>query len=221
MSDWLAIFEGAAFALTVKGDMYKFFSKVFEGVDGIAIETVINEVRCFNAKRTAKAMKEIYERLNHAGIEPKKVPIKTLIPILENISIEEDETLSEKWSNLLESSIKGTFIHPSYIDLLEKISPNDAKVLDIIFKQSEIKSIKDFSINRLISEVNIKAEMSKEDLIESLEILLNKSLINIDGVSKMPNLSLIDLNDTTAKLTTIGKKIMRLVTEKEDKNNKD
>lgn len=165
MSDWLAIFSGAAFALTVKGDIYKFLSKVFEGVDGIAIETVINEVRCFNAKRTAKAMEEIYERLNHAGIEPKKVPIKTLIPILENISIEEDETLSDKWSKLLESSIKGTFIHPSYIDILEKISPNDAKVLDIIFKQSEIKSIKYFSINRLISEVNIKAEMSKEDLI--------------------------------------------------------
>ncbi|MBW4429009.1 MAG: DUF4393 domain-containing protein [Nostoc desertorum CM1-VF14] len=221
MSDWLAIFSGAAFALTVKGDIYKFLSKVFEGVDGIAIETVINEVRCFNAKRTAKAMEEIYERLNHAGIEPKKVPIKTLIPILENISIEEDETLSDKWSKLLESSIKGTFIHPSYIDILEKISPNDAKVLDIIFKQSEIKSIKDFSINRLISEVNIKAEMSKEDLIESLEILLNKSLINIDGVSKMPNLSLIDLNDTTPQLTTIGKKFMRLVTEKEEKNNKD
>jgi hypothetical protein len=221
MSDWLAIFSGAAFALTVKGDMYKFLSKVFEGVDGIAIETVINEVRCFNAKRTAKAMEEIYERLNHAGIEPKKVPIKTLIPILENISIEEDETLSDKWSKLLESSIQGTFIHPSYIDILEKISPNDAKVLDIIFKQSEIKSIKDFSINRLISEVNIKAEMSKEDLIESLEILLNKSLINIDGVSKMPNLSLIDLNDIKAQLTTIGKKFMRLVTEKEEKNNKD
>lgn len=221
MSDWLAIFSGAAFALTVKGDIYKFLSKVFEGVDGIAIETVINEVRCFNAKRTAKAMEEIYERLNHAGIEPKKVPIKTLIPILENISIEEDETLSDKWSKLLESSIKGTFIHPSYIDILEKISPNDAKVLDIIFKQSEIKSIKDFSINRLISEVNIKAEMSKEDLIESLEILLNKSLINIDGVSKMPNLSLIDLNDIKAQLTTIGKKFMRLVTEKEEKNNKD
>ncbi|MBD0264156.1 MAG: DUF4393 domain-containing protein [Tolypothrix sp. Co-bin9] len=213
MSDWLAIFSGAAFALTVKGDIYKFLSKVFEGVDGIAIETVINEVRCFNAKRTAKAMEEIYERLNHAGIEPKKVPIKTLIPILENISIEEDETLSKKWSKLLESSIKGTFIHPYYIDIFEKISPNDAKVLDIIFKQSEIKSIKDFSINRLISEVNIKAEMSKEDLIESLEILLNKSLINIDGVSKMPNLSLIDLNDTTAQLTTIGKNFMRLVTE--------
>jgi hypothetical protein len=162
MSDWLAIFSGAAFALTVKGDIYKFLSKVFEGVDGIAIETVINEVRCFNAKRTAKAMEEIYERLNHAGIEPKKVPIKkTLIPILENISIEEDETLSEKWSKLLESSIKGAFIHPSYIDILEKISPNDANVLDIIFKQSEIKSIKDFSITRLISEVNIKAKMSK------------------------------------------------------------
>jgi hypothetical protein len=104
---------------------------------------------------------------------------------------------------------------------LEKISPNDAKVLDIIFKQSEIKSIKDFSITRLISEVNIKAEMSKEDLIESLEILLNKSLINIGGVSKMPNLSLIDFNDTTVQLTTIGKKFMILVTEKEEKNNKD
>ena len=104
---------------------------------------------------------------------------------------------------------------------MEKISPNDAKVLDIIFKPSEIKSIKHFSIARLISEVNIKAEMSKEDLIESLEILLNKSLINIDGVSKIPNLSLIDLNDTTVQLTTLGKKFLRLVTEKEEKNNKD
>lgn len=221
MSDWLAIFSGAAFALTVKGDLYKFLSKVFEGVDGIAIETVINEVRCFNAKRTAKAMEEIYERLNHAGIEPKKVPIKTLIPILENISLEEDETLSEKWSKLLESSIRGTFIHPSYIDILEKISPNDAKVLDIIFKEYEMELAKKKSINQLTSEVNIKAEMSKEDLIESLEILLNKSLINIDGVSRMPNLSLLDLNSTTVQLTTIGKKFMRLVTEKEENNNKD
>lgn len=37
----------------------------------------------------------------------------------------------------------------------------------------------------------------------------------------MPNLSLIDLNDTTVQLTTIGKKFMILVTEKEEKNNKD
>lgn len=221
MSDWLAIFEGAAFALTVKGDIYKFVSKVFEGVDGITIETVLNEVRCFNAKRTAKAMEEIYGRLNNAGIEPNKVPTKTLIPILKNISLEEDETLSEKWSKLLESSIKGTFIHPSYIDILEKISPNDAKVLDIIFKQDEIESAPKKIISQLISEVNIKAEMSKEDLIESLEILLNKSLINIDGVNRMPNFSLLDLNTTTVQLTTIGKKIMILVTEKEENNNKD
>ncbi|MHC5762385.1 hypothetical protein [Nostoc sp.] len=103
----------------------------------------------------------------------------------------------------------------------KELPPNDAKVLDIIFKEVEIKLIKDFSITRLISEVNIKAEMSKEDLIESLEILLNKSLINIGGVSKMPNLSLIDFNDTTVQLTTIGKKFMMLVTGKEEKNNKD
>jgi hypothetical protein len=142
MSEFVTLIEGMGLALLVKGEVYKFVTTVFgksaEEVSGI----LSNEVRCFNAQRTAQALLKSYKALKEAGIEPQKVQLKTLIPLLEGISLEEDEELQKRWTNLLTSAIAVGKIHPSFPNILSEVDQTDAKVLDHLFNSHRMLQYK-------------------------------------------------------------------------------
>ncbi len=157
MSDWLSVLEGAGLSLLVKGDIYKFVSTVFGGTAEQVTEFVNNEVRYFNAQRTAQAFAKVYKTLEEEGIQPQRIRRKILIPLLEGISFEdEDENLQQKWINLLTSAVIGGSISPSYSSILNDLSPLDVKVLDTINK------LKNATGKRKISEVSVLLELSSE-----------------------------------------------------------
>jgi hypothetical protein len=41
------------------------------------------------------------EMLEDAGLQPGPVPLKTLVPLLQYASLEDDKSLQERWANLL------------------------------------------------------------------------------------------------------------------------
>jgi hypothetical protein len=95
-----------------------------------------DEVRFYRFKKQVKLLTDAQEILKQAGIDPKKVPLKTLCPILEGAALEEDESMSARWAALLATAAnpKSTIVvQPSFPEILKQLSPLEAKILDLIF----------------------------------------------------------------------------------------
>ena len=74
--------------------------------------------------------------LNNRGVKPQPVPIKLLLPVLENGCLEEDESMIDHWATLLANAADPNAtpsILPSYASILKDLSPLEAKVLDSIY----------------------------------------------------------------------------------------
>jgi Glu-tRNA(Gln) amidotransferase subunit E-like FAD-binding protein len=135
VSEWVAALEGVALALLVKGDIYKFLTTVFGMTAEEVGKTLTTNIRNFNAKKTAETFAVVYKQLEDTGTAAHRVAPKILYPILEGISLEEDEYLKEKWTKLLTSSIAKGEIHPSYI-ILENLA-EQLKIKEITEKIRE------------------------------------------------------------------------------------
>jgi hypothetical protein len=71
--------------------------------------------------------------LNIGSVVAEPVPDKIAIPILDAASLEDDETLQEKWAGLLASAADPAsrdIVHPSFPEMLKTFSPQEAKFLD-------------------------------------------------------------------------------------------
>ncbi len=84
----------------------------------------------FNVFQKAKAMAA------EAGFDPQQVNLKTLLPLLEGASLEDNPSLSDKWAALLANAADpadSISIKPVYADILRQLTPHEAQVLDKIF----------------------------------------------------------------------------------------
>ena len=101
-----------------------------------------DRVRVYRLKNQVRMLAKAQKMLRDAGIDPNSVPLRTLVPILEGASLEDDEYLSTKWAGLLASVASGQnqlTSHPSYANILAQLSPNEAKYLDQLAQLVELK----------------------------------------------------------------------------------
>ncbi len=80
--------------------------------------------------------------LENKGIVPHKVLPKTLLPIIENGSLEEDENMKDRWSAMLANAAdpnSNSIIRPGYPDILKQLSPLEIKILDTFYDQVKDK----------------------------------------------------------------------------------
>ena len=100
---------------------------------GLTFGEHVRQVR-FN--RQLRLFARTKEKLGDAGISPKQVPLKILYPLIQNVALEEDDSLQDKWAALLANSCKeGNGVLPSFPDILKQITPAEAKFLDSAFDE--------------------------------------------------------------------------------------
>lgn len=69
-------------------------------------------------------------KVEEAGVEPRPVPARLLMPLLEKGSLEEDAELQDHWSWLLaHAAMEPDRVPPSYVAILSELSPRDAGIL--------------------------------------------------------------------------------------------
>jgi hypothetical protein len=62
--------------------------------------------------------------------------LKTLLPILESASLEDDEDLHDRWANLLANAAAfDGRVHPSFTQILQGLTGSEAKFLDAIYER--------------------------------------------------------------------------------------
>jgi hypothetical protein len=94
-----------------------------------------DKIRAFRLRNLERAAQRAAEQLSVEGVEPSEVPLRTLLPIFEGASREDDEDLSLLWANLLANAASpdpGHVVLPIFPHLLSQFSPIDAKLLDVL-----------------------------------------------------------------------------------------
>jgi len=103
--------------------------------------TLKDYARVVRLKRQVRLWQRAKEFLLEVGIEPKRVPFKLLGPIIESGSLEEDDSLQDKWAALLaNAATKTDAVHPSSPEVLKQLSEWDVLYLDVTYEFEEERS---------------------------------------------------------------------------------
>ena len=125
------------------------FGPSFDELAGLIADQV--KLRRFNNQ--LKIISKAHEKLKENNIDPKHISLKILAPLIELSSLEEDETLQNKWSNLIAYILAGDkeiIFQQNCISILNKLSPDEAILLDrlhLMFLEKRKKRY-DFEVER-------------------------------------------------------------------------
>lgn len=131
-------------------------------------------VRGWRVKNEVGMFKKVKEQIADSGLSIKQIPLKVLVPIMENSSLEEDPLMKEKWVNMLANAATGQEeISPNYAAMLNELSPVEVKLLDQIFVEAsresdyEKRKLLQFDTGKVRQIFNISTE-NADLIIENL-----------------------------------------------------
>jgi abortive infection alpha-like protein/uncharacterized protein DUF2806 len=98
--------------------------------------SVGEQVSMWRAKRWFRFMAEFQRLIDVIGLDIQPTAMRKFFPILEAKSIEDDDNMQTRWAALLANEATSpNSVHPSYIDILRQLSPEDAKLLDTLYEE--------------------------------------------------------------------------------------
>ncbi|SHI13057.1 protein of unknown function [Pantoea sesami] len=153
-----------------------------------------DKVHNYRQKNLSKVVSRAIKIIDESGIEPNEIPLRTLIPIIERASVEDDEYLSEKWSRLFASASASQFktdSHPCFPQILSELSPLDVLLLDRLWEPGRPKSWNDFKKQQLENGIDQR--------------LLSMTFASLDRAG-------LCTNSHEYYFTELGKAFMRAVT---------
>ena len=157
----------------IKGDqdaIAKFFSGILPDFvkDGIGI--LSDQVKLWRWSNQINIIKKAQAKIEASGLSKKQIPLKVLVPIIQNSSLEQDENMQDKWANMLANAATGSVeVSPNYAAILNELSPIEVVILDKIYqevnKEADYQKRKalQFDTSKLKSMLNVTEE--KMDLI--------------------------------------------------------
>lgn len=96
-----------------------------------------NKLKYIRWERQIRLMIRAEKFMQELGVVEivKPIPLKFAIPILQGASLEDDDYLQDFWAKLIANSVssKGIELKRIYIDILERLSPLEAKILEKIY----------------------------------------------------------------------------------------
>lgn len=159
------------------------FGPSFDELGGM----ISDQIKLRRFKNQLKIFTKAQEILKEKNIDPKKVSLKVLAPLIELSSYEEEESLQEKWAQLTAHVIvsnSDTIFQQNCINILNKISNEESMLLD--------------NLHSILKEKKILRE--KKDLLfakehpKQAEFILNRIFLSNEF-----NFSLIEVGRKLAK----------------------
>jgi Abortive infection alpha/Protein of unknown function (DUF2806) len=92
-----------------------------------------DSVKVWRFKRQLRLLQEVQRMLDDSRSDIKPVATRLFFPVLDAASIEDYDELQTRWAALLANeSLEPGSVHPSFIEILKQLSPEDARLLDRI-----------------------------------------------------------------------------------------
>ena len=91
--------------------------------------------------RRISLLKKLQAAIDKAGFEPRQIPDSFWVPVVQEASLQEDETIQERWANLLANAAdprQGNLISPSFPSILKELTPREARFLDSLYERTTV-----------------------------------------------------------------------------------
>jgi len=106
-----------------------------------------DKVKVYRVKNMIKTTLKTQRLLLDAGLPVNAVPPRLLLPIIENCSVEDNETLQDLWAGLLATaSQESDLVSPSFVDSLKQLTPVEARFMEKLY--SDFESMPQYSATR-------------------------------------------------------------------------
>lgn len=177
-----------------------------EKLTGAAIEETgllfADNIKLIRFKNQLKILGKAQKIVADSGINIKQMSLKALVPLLEYSSLEDDETLQNKWTNLLVNFVDSNEKYESTIFpfILNQLSSDEVIELDDIYNKKELNLFK----------VTITSGMTKSNFIRLglVEIIINTNQKRTFSAHFNVN------NVRRVKLTELGEKFVECCSPK-------
>lgn len=209
----------------VVGPAQEFLRKIFGPAAGEIGDMFLDRVRAYRYRNVEKNSARAEAMLATTGRPAGEVPLRTLIPLIEGASREDDPSLSELWAALLANAADtgGTEIGPMFPTILSQLSPGEARLLSELLTleerglrpddlpEGETRATERWGVRRselLASSANV----TPEDVEVCIDTVVALGLVAHEPPIR-PNWS--DLTITTTKelrLTYLGRRFLRACT---------
>lgn len=136
MSDWTKALKALNLPKDVLDRLERFGASLLGPAVGEAGELLADRVRFWRFRNQIRLLKRAEGLLCDAGLKPSAVPVRTLLPLVDAASLEEDEGVQELWAALLaNASQEGSklVLHSACIQILRSISPVEAQLLQKLY----------------------------------------------------------------------------------------
>ncbi|AEJ01299.1 hypothetical protein Nit79A3_1467 [Nitrosomonas sp. Is79A3] len=150
-------------AIEASKEVGGFISRFISGPLEQAIGIYEDKLKYMRLERQVSFIQKTRTLMNSIGIDTpiKPIPLKLAIPLFEAASLEDDDYLQDLWAKLLVNSTieNGPIdLNRTHIDILERLSNLEAKILSVIYALPE----GDIS-NKLLITTNLPSEIVIHD----------------------------------------------------------
>jgi len=118
----------------------KFLKKLLGPAVTESGELIADQIRYRRFKNQVVIFTKAKELLESKSIEPRQINLKTLSPLLEYSSLEEEENIQNIWANVIaniSSFDTEQSLNLKCIEILKEITPNEIILLDFLFTEFE------------------------------------------------------------------------------------
>jgi hypothetical protein len=171
-------------------------------------------IKGWRAKNSSTVLIEADKLLAEVGREPQTVPLKTLLPLLDAASLEDDAALAAHWAALLANAAdpaQRVVVQPAFTEVLRQLTSIDAQVVSAIYEAAEGASGTEqqhmVATEGLMSRTGLLEQEMRLSIDNLLRLQLCKPMLTYGGYSaesfQMPS---------TLLMTTLGLRFVQAVT---------
>jgi hypothetical protein len=135
----------------------RLFGGAVDFVGGM-LEDAVRERR---QRRTAKVLAKLQAAIEDAKIETQPIPDSIWIPALQEASLQDDETLQERWAWLLANASdpdRRNLVEPAFLGILKELSPREVRFLDVLVGEMSGRQhmqLEEFALTRIYMQSNL------------------------------------------------------------------
>lgn len=160
---------------------------------------ISDQVKLRRFKNQITILEKAQEFLNNKGFDPKQLNLKVLAPMIEQSSLEEDETLQDKWAKLIANTLsedRQVRLEQNCINILGQISPEEAILLDELLalaKSLRVEKVKRynqqyriFQDNKVIEDIELtKVYIPNNRIEDSTKLQLSELEVILSGLESL------------------------------------
>lgn len=129
-----------------------------------------DHVTMWRFKNQVKMLNKAEEYCRRNNIDPKKISLKQICPLLDYAALEEEDLLQDKWALLLSNMVDSTQNIENHVFpyILSQISTNEFLILETAVEMNNDRRTK---LNSELEELKIKNEPIQKQLKEKLNLI--------------------------------------------------